>query len=180
MSEEREQISGEVERRRLLFFRSGGELFTMDIASVAEIVVDGPVTPVPLAPREVVGVINRRGRIFTVMGFAALAGLADEETGETGGAGEAAILLHRSDMSVGVAVAAIEGIEWVPRNLLEAATLSAGEREESFLGRVIDFRGRVAGLVDLERLVGAIVRLPDAGAAREQRSGNERREVYGS
>jgi purine-binding chemotaxis protein CheW len=177
VSEEREQVSGEVERRRLLFFRSGGELFTMDIASVAEIVVDGHITPVPLAPREVAGVINRRGRIFTVIGFAALAGLADEETG---GAGEAAVLLHRSDMSVGVVVEAIEGIEWVPRNLLDAATSSGREREESFLGKVIDFRGRVAGLVDLEGLVGAIVRLPDSGATRDQRSGSERREVYGS
>jgi purine-binding chemotaxis protein CheW len=169
----REQPPGEEERRRLLFFRSGGELFTMDIASITEIVVDGQITPVPLAPREVVGVINHRGRIFTVVSFAALAGLADEETG-------AAILLHRSDMSVGVAVALIEGIEWVPRKLLDAAAPSGEGREDTFLERVLDFRGRVAGVVDPERLVGAIVRLPDADIAEDQRLERERRGVYGS
>ena len=51
------------------------EFSTLEIASVTEIVVEGQITPVPLAPREVVGVINHRGRIFTVVNFAALAGL---------------------------------------------------------------------------------------------------------
>jgi purine-binding chemotaxis protein CheW len=174
VSGEREQPSGEVERRRLLFFRSGGELFTMGIASIAEIVVDGSITPVPLAPRPVVGVINHRGRIFTVVSFAALAGFAGEETGGT------AILLHRSDMSIGVTVAAIEGIEWVPRKLLDAVAPSGDGREELFLKGVLDFQGRVAGVVDPERLVEAIVRLPDAGASENQPSGSERRDVYGS
>lgn len=173
MSGEREQLPGEEERRRLLFFRSGGERFTMDIASITEIVVDGQITPVPLAPRQVVGVINHRGRIFTVVSFAALAGLADEETEG------AAILLHRSDMSIGVAVAVIEGIEWVPRKILDAASPPGKGREELFLERVLDFQGQVAGVVDPERLVGAIVRIPDAGAA-DQRLGSERRDGYGS
>ena len=81
MRGEREQRTGEEDRRRLLVVRSGGERFTMDIASITEIVVDGQITPVPLAPRQVVGVINHRGRVFTVVSFAALAGLADEATG---------------------------------------------------------------------------------------------------
>jgi purine-binding chemotaxis protein CheW len=174
VSGERQQLPGEDERRRLLFFRSGEELFTVDIASVTEIVIDGQITPVPLAPRAVVGVINHRGRIFTVVDFAALAGLADEETGG------AAILLHRADMSIGVAVAAIEGIEWVPRKLLDAVTPSGDGSEEPLLKGVLDFQGRVAGVVDPERLVGAVVRLPDAGLTENGRPGSERRDVHGS
>ena len=148
-------MEGQKEKRRMLFFRSGTEYFVLSIASVEEISVDRDVTPVPMAPPLVIGVINHRGRIFTVVDFALLAGLPSGERGN------AVVLLYRSDMSVGFAVRSVEGIEWVPDRLLEGAAVSDGGGKLPFLRGVLDFNGRVANVVDPEELFEAIVQLPD-------------------
>ena len=92
---------------RLLFFRSAGERFALDVAYVREIIPQQDVTPVPFVPSTVAGIINHRGTIYTLIRFAALAGLGKDREGIVA-------LLRLPEMAVGIAVEAVEGIEQVP------------------------------------------------------------------
>jgi len=60
--------------------RIGGQLFGLPIAAVHEVFVPEHVTRVPLAPKEVEGVLNLRGRIVTTIDLRQLLGLPPAET----------------------------------------------------------------------------------------------------
>jgi purine-binding chemotaxis protein CheW len=145
----------EEEKERILFFHSGGELFALDVGAVDEIVVGLDWTAVPMAPAAVVGVVNHRGEIFTVLDFARLSGVGE------GREGDVAVFLHRQEMSVGVAVQSIHGIEWVPRRLMEQGAAGV-EEPPGFLRGTIDFGGKVASVIDEEGLAGTIARLAES------------------
>jgi len=145
----------EEEKGRTLFFRSGGELFALDVGAVDEIAVDLDWTAVPMAPAAVVGVVNHRGEIYTVLDFARLSGVGG------GMEGVVAVFLHRREMSVGVTVQSIDGIEWVPRRLMEQGAAEA-KALPGFLKGTIDFGGKVANVIDEEGLAGTIARLADS------------------
>ncbi len=160
MSPSEKKRPTEEEQERHLFFRCRGEAFAVSIASVLEVVVDAHLTPVPLAPPEVLGVVNHRGKIFTVVDFSRLARLGQETDGA-----RQAVFLERPDMSVGIAVEAIEGISWVPRRLLEAAGSPGAAGRQPFLRGLLDFEGKVAAVVEAEKLADTIARLPEIPGA---------------
>jgi purine-binding chemotaxis protein CheW len=54
-------------RTEYLAFGLGGEMYAVQIAHVAEILKPPPITGVPRAPRNVVGVISVRGKLVTVI-----------------------------------------------------------------------------------------------------------------
>jgi len=70
---------------RWVGFRLCGQSYALDIRKVQEVLVSAEIEPVPGAPRAVLGVINLRGRIVTVvdpalcLGFAT-GGSADSRT----------------------------------------------------------------------------------------------------
>ena len=54
-------------RTEYLAFALAGETYAVQIASVAEILKPPPITEVPRAPRNVIGVVSVRGRLVTVV-----------------------------------------------------------------------------------------------------------------
>jgi chemotaxis signal transduction protein len=144
---------------RLLFFRSAGERFAIEVGYLREIVIPHPaVTPVPFVPPTVAGVVNHRGVIFTLVRFARLVGFVEDSEG-------AVALLRLPDMAVGITVEAIEGIEPVPGRVLSAAGVSA--LGFPFLRLASDRAGRPVQVIDAELLIDAIYRLPVAMLAGE-------------
>jgi purine-binding chemotaxis protein CheW len=53
-------------------FRIGGLLFGIDVAQVQEVLRHQPMTPVPLAPQAVKGLVNLRGQIITAIDLRSL------------------------------------------------------------------------------------------------------------
>ena len=145
---------------RLLFFRSAGERFALDVAYVREIIPQQDVTPVPFVPPTVAGVINHRGTIYTLIRFARLAGLGAGLEGTVA-------LLRLPEMAVGIAVEAVEGIERVPGLLLSTTTEGALPPTVPFLRRARDPSGRLVHAIDAEMLVDTIYRLPELARAGE-------------
>lgn len=62
-------------------FLLDGHLFGVDVASVQEVLKQQEITPVPMAPREVSGLINLRGQIVTTLDLRARLGLPAREEG---------------------------------------------------------------------------------------------------
>jgi purine-binding chemotaxis protein CheW len=65
-----------------LTFTLGEEVFAMDIRTVREIIQYGPMTPVPLMPAFVRGVINLRGAVVPVIDLKARFGQAPAVVGK--------------------------------------------------------------------------------------------------
>jgi chemotaxis signal transduction protein len=145
---------------RLLFFRSAGERFALDVAYVREIIPPQVVTPVPFVPPTVAGVINHRGTIYTLIRFARLAGLVKDDVG-------AVALLRLPQMAVGIAIEAVEGIERVSGRLLHTTTEGAQPPSVPFLRRARDPSGRLVHAIDAELLIDTIYRLPELARAGE-------------
>ena len=152
--------TGPGDELRLLFFRSAGERFALDVAYVREIIPRQPVTPVPFVPPTVAGIINHRGTIYTLIRFARLAGLGRDHEG-------AVVLLRLPEMAVGIAVEAVEGIERVPGRLLHTTTEGAQPPTIPFLRRARDPSGRLVHVIDAELLVDTVYRLPELAHAGE-------------
>lgn len=62
---------GVVEQHQYLTFMLGGEVYAIGILRVKEIIGYGQVTPVPMMPSFIRGVINLRGRVVPVVDLAA-------------------------------------------------------------------------------------------------------------
>lgn len=62
-------------------FLLDGHLFGVSVASVQEVLKQQDVTPVPLAPREVSGLINLRGQIVTTLDLRSRLGLPARQPG---------------------------------------------------------------------------------------------------
>lgn len=68
--------AGTAETRQFLTFAAGGETLALGILHVREIIEYGRVTPVPMLPAFVRGVINLRGSVVPVIDLAARLGRA--------------------------------------------------------------------------------------------------------
>lgn len=101
---------------QLCTFRLGNLLLGMPVTDVAEVVRGGIVTPVPLAPTAVLGLLNLRGQIVPVVDarhrFGLPPGVADDEATH--------IIVRRRD----------EYISLLVDRVAEVLTLSEHEREE--------------------------------------------------
>jgi purine-binding chemotaxis protein CheW len=86
--------------RKLLLFRSGGQVFAVEAGAVLEILPTSPPTRIPGAPAAVRGLINVRGRLVTVVDAAAAIGIAAAPAPE---GGSLVMVEHRSH-PVGLAV----------------------------------------------------------------------------
>ncbi len=59
--------AGSADKREFLTFTVEKQLFGLPLASVSDVLDARPLTPVPLAPPEVAGSLNLRGRIITAI-----------------------------------------------------------------------------------------------------------------
>jgi len=154
----RQEAAGE--EVRLLLFTCGGERFALDVAYVREILPGQEITPVPFVPPSVAGIINHRGTIYTLIRFTRLAGLRDDRA--DGGV----VLLRLPEMSVGLAVESVEGIERVPVSLLVPPE-GASPPTVPFLRRASDLGGRLVHAIDADVLVDTIYQLPELARSGE-------------
>ncbi|HEY8519085.1 MAG TPA: chemotaxis protein CheW [Gammaproteobacteria bacterium] len=109
---------------RCIAFRAGEEVYAVDLGAVREVIVPPEIVPVPGAGREVLGVINLRGNVLTVINSRVTLGL----TGRPDSPSARILVLDEGDGCVGAMVDAVEDILLVDPEQLEPV-LAAGPRE---------------------------------------------------
>ena len=128
----------------------GDQLFGAAVTEIHDVFAPTSITPVPLAPREIAGVLNLRGRIVTAIDTRARLGLPPRETGLTGAM---AIGVERSNESFGLIIDSVGEVlrlndderEDNPVNLQSAwAEISKG---------VYRLDGRLLVILDLDRIM---------------------------
>jgi len=137
---------------RCISFRVGGELYAIELSVVREVIVPPTVVPVPGAGPEIVGVINLRGNVVTVMNSRAMLGLA----GTPHGPQARVLVLDQRGEWIGALVDAVDDIISVDPGALEqpGPTHPPGAARLAVRG-TWTVGSQIAFLVEPEALVGA-------------------------
>ncbi len=78
----RDSKTTDPDRRQLMTFSVGDASYGLPIEQVLEVLSDRPLTPVPLAPRSVAGLMNLRGQVVPAIDLARRLEVAGAQTGE--------------------------------------------------------------------------------------------------
>ena len=76
-------------------FFIGSQMFGIPVLRVQDILTPDQIAPIPLAPKEVVGSINLRGRIVTVIDVRTRLGLPPREKGKEGNTGNMGVTVEQ-------------------------------------------------------------------------------------
>ncbi len=135
------------ETRRLILFQACDEWFALPIAFVREVQPLDRVTRVPNAPRDVVGILNIRGRVLTLVGLGECLAIP---TGRDPSTHVVVLDLGDPELRIGLAVQRIGGVRRVPVSAVEPPPPRDGGPD--CLGGVFEVDGQVVGLLDLARV----------------------------
>jgi purine-binding chemotaxis protein CheW len=137
-----------------LTFQSGGEAFGVAIAAVKEIIQFGSVTPVPLVPEHIRGVMNLRGAVVPVIDLNQRLGRGPGVPGKRTCIVIVETALDGQRQDVGVMVDAVsEVIDIAAADLAAPPRFGTGVRAEA-IDRVARVGGRFVMIIDVHRLLG--------------------------
>jgi purine-binding chemotaxis protein CheW len=121
----------------------------LDAAGVQEVIRLGPLTPVRHAPEEVLGIINLRGRIVTVLDVGLELGFAKVTPGpET----RVFIVEDRGEF-IGLLVDRVGEVVETDGSRLEAPPANVSQTQSRFFKGICRAGGKVIALVDVNQLL---------------------------
>ena len=132
-------------------FRVSNLLLGVNIDVVQEINRQLDVTEVPHAPDTVLGVINLRGEVVTVVDIRTLLGMEKQEISDSC----RCVVIHSQDELIGVLVDSVADILSVPHNEIEPAPANIDGVEGRFFQGVYALGDGVVVLLDVEQLLEA-------------------------
>lgn len=133
-----------------LGFELAGQHYAVPLADVREIMRPAPPTPVPGAPVDVLGIINLRGNIVTVLDGCRRLGLTD--TGAEVSPDQRLVIFHDNGESIGIRVDALQDVlELDARKLMPPLSGRAARTGDPVLGVLYRDNGFLA-LLDTVKL----------------------------
>jgi purine-binding chemotaxis protein CheW len=159
-----------LEQHQYLTFVLGGETYAIGILHIKEIIEHGQVTPMPMMPEFIRGVINLRGRAVPVIDLSARFGRAVTVVGK-----KTCIVILELDAGgntrdVGVVVDAVNEVLEIPRQEIESPPELGADVATHFIEGMGKVGGRFVVILDVARILtfdelAAIERLEPTGAA---------------
>lgn len=142
-----EPAAAEAEARvEIVEFLLGGERYGIETSFVAEVHPLKELTPLPCTPPFLLGLMNLRGKILSVMDLGRLFELPEREGGEPG----KVIVLHGDSMEFGLLADALVGVYTVPLRALQPPPPTlAGIRSDCLKG----VTGERLALLDVGRML---------------------------
>lgn len=133
----------------LATFYVGKALCGIDILSIQEINKHFEVTTVPQAPEYVVGVLNLRGRIVTILDLGKKLGLSEIEKTKN----SRNIIVHSQDEHIGLMVDAISDVVTVDTDRIEPAPSNIGGLKGKFFQGVMKTENALIGILDIQEVL---------------------------
>jgi purine-binding chemotaxis protein CheW len=133
----------------LIVFYVGGLCLGIDIRVVQEIHRATQITRVPLAPPYILGVLNLRGQIVTIVDPGALLGVSRERKGDRL---FHLIVFHRSE-SIGLWVDRMGDVVQVPDGMVEKNPANIGGVSSRYLTGIVQRDRELVSMVDLNELL---------------------------
>lgn len=145
---------------QLCTFYLDGLLFGVDVANVQEVIRAQPMTPVPMAPFAVRGLINLRGQIVTAIDMRTQLGLAAAEAASTN------VVVRSGESITSLLVDEIGDVLEVEGGLFEPPPQTLPRRTRALIKGVYKLDPRLLLLLDIER---AAASADEPGKERDER-----------
>lgn len=131
--------------------RIGDQLFGAPVDAIREVFAPQSVTSVPLAPREVAGLLNLRGRIVTAIDARRRLGLPPREANETG----MALGVERGSEIFGLIVDSVGEVLRRPRAELEPVPAHVDAQWRSMVKGVHRLDKELLAVLDVSAVIGS-------------------------
>jgi purine-binding chemotaxis protein CheW len=126
-----------------------GQLFGLPIAQVQDVFIPGHMTKVPLAPQEIAGILNLRGRIVTAIDMRCRLGLAKRE----GGAESMAVGIDCDGESYGLVIDSVGEVLRLSDETREPVPINLDSRLARVAAGVHRLENELLVILDVERLL---------------------------
>lgn len=136
--------------REYITFRIGGQMFGACVADIHDVFRPANMTPVPLAPPEIAGVLNLRGRIVTAIDARARLGLPPRGEGE---GAALSIGVERDGESFGLVIDEIGEVIRLDESALEDNPVNLDPVWAAVSLGVHRMEGRLLVIMDIDRML---------------------------
>ncbi len=134
---------------RWVTFRLAEEIYGINVMQVQEVLRMTEIAPVPGAPSSVIGIINLRGNVVTVVDTRELFGLTREElTDQT-----RIMIVECNKIIVGLLVDSVAEVVNLQNTDIDSAPNIGNEENSKYIQGVYSKNGEILILVDLNRLL---------------------------
>ncbi len=147
MSEALEKRSDPV--NQWVTFRLGEETYGINVMQVQEVLRVTEIAPVPGAPDYVVGIINLRGNVVTVIDTRKRFGLIPKEPDDA----SRIVIIEAEDQVIGILVDSVAEVVELRASEIESAPNVGNEESARYIQGVTSHGGELLILVDLNQLL---------------------------
>ena len=130
-------------------FRLSGETYGINVMQVQEVLRYTEIAPVPGAPSYVLGIINLRGNVVTVLDTRDRFGLYPGEVTEQ----SRIVIIEAEKHVIGILVDAVAEVVYLRQSEIETAPNVGNEESAKFIQGVCNKNGELLILVELEKMM---------------------------
>ena len=134
---------------RWVTFLLDGETYGIDVLQVQEVLRLAEVAPVPGAPDHVLGIINLRGNIVTVLDSHRRFGVTPRKPDDA----TRIIVVEAGSQVVGIVVDRVTGVVEIPHPAIEKAPNVGGQDRSRFIHGLYSGKEELLILIDVNRLL---------------------------
>ena len=131
-------------------FRLANETYGINVMQVQEVLRYSDIAPVPGAPSYVLGIINLRGNVVTVIDTCQRFGLPPIELTDS----TRVIVIETNQQVIGILVDAVAEVVYLKRSDIDSTPNVGNEESAKFIQGVTHREGELLILVDLNKLLG--------------------------
>jgi len=130
-------------------FRLGEETYGINVMQVQEVLRHTEIAPVPGAPAYVLGIINLRGNVVTVIDTRSRFGLESAEVTDN----SRIVIIESEQQVVGILVDSVAEVVYLRSSEIDSAPNVGTEESAKFIQGVSNREGELLILVDLNKLL---------------------------
>ena len=139
----------DVDHQQCVTFRLEGEIYGINVMQVQEVLRVTEIAPVPGAPEYVLGIINLRGNVVTVIDTRQRFGLPPKEMDDS----TRIVIIEAEKQTVGIVVDSVSEVVDVSREEIETAPNVGNDETARYIEGVSSRGGELLILVDLNKLL---------------------------
>jgi purine-binding chemotaxis protein CheW len=130
-------------------YKLGAETYGINVMQVQEVLRHTEIAPVPGAPEYVLGIINLRGNVVTVIDTRARFGLEPTELSDN----TRIVIIESEEQVVGILVDSVAEVVYLRSSDIDSAPNVGTEESAKFIHGVSNRDGELLILVDLNKLL---------------------------
>jgi len=148
MSEAQEKLSDPI--NQWVTFKLGNETYGINVMEVQEVLRIPDIAPVPGAPDYVLGIINLRGNVVTVIDTRHKFGLMPNATDES----SRIVIIETGDQVIGILVDSVAEVVELSDSMIESAPNVGNDESSKYIQGVTSHEKQLLILVDLNKFLG--------------------------